>query len=365
MSKAETNSEKRNLQVQTFISQCLAIRKKQDFESINADIVSMIANIIHCEALGFRGIVITSFAGKFLDSTFDPTKDFYSCNPRSIFEKGIRLALLENNIPCGKSDPLNVAKAIKQINLEWAKGKRPMSVAQDVVNLLEYLFVKKTTKAEFQKIQAYFFLELSKQKIVATQIDMPERLDANSIKVANLLIEFMTAYPDGGATPQFFCGEILHLSFEDDPNLHVGGLDADVNATNTTSKKPGDIWIENSKGKLEKIYEITLKSVDNNRIEDCVQNLKRLKIAPSLEITFLCRIPEDTSSLTFEANANLMASRNHLFLFLDIRNFFYYGFIALTKEKQQKFIMDTQKFMNELKRKKAVRDAWKLLVSQL
>ena len=54
--------------------------------------------------------------GLHLNDSYDPLNNFYGCNPRSIFEGGIWYALQENGIPCGKSDPLNVAKNINELN---------------------------------------------------------------------------------------------------------------------------------------------------------------------------------------------------------------------------------------------------------
>jgi hypothetical protein len=357
------DAEERNLKVQTFINDKLSTSTTSSSHSISNDFKAMISNIINCPALGFRGIVLTSLAGKHVDKNYDPTKDFYACNPRSIFEKGIRLALMEKKIPCGKSDPLNVAKAIQQINKEWAKGKRPSAVAHDVAVLLEFMFNPSTPNKAYNNLQDHFFAELATQKREERELNLGSRKGTNSIHTAKLLIEFMTDFPDGGATPQFFCGEVLHLTFDDEPNLKVGGLDGDVNATNTTSKKPGDIWVEDVNDQLQKIYEITLKVVDANRLEDCVQNLEALNIDTSLEVVFLCRIPEDTSGLKLDSNSVMI--RNYLFQFLDIRKWFYYSFTTLTKEKQQAFLKDTQAFMNELKRKQVVRDAWELLVSSI
>ncbi|OBU08915.1 hypothetical protein AYY16_06780 [Morganella psychrotolerans] len=82
-------------------------------------------DLIYVKAMGFRGVVATALTGKFLDKDYDYLNDFYHCNPRSIFENGIFYAFQIMKIPCGKSDPLNVAKNNSILDENWAKGKRP------------------------------------------------------------------------------------------------------------------------------------------------------------------------------------------------------------------------------------------------
>ena len=74
--------------------------------------LSILKELIPIKAAGFRGIIITAIAGMHIDIKFRASENFYACNPRSIFEKGLHEVLQYYKIPCGKSDPLNVAKNI-------------------------------------------------------------------------------------------------------------------------------------------------------------------------------------------------------------------------------------------------------------
>ena len=69
-------------------------------------------------------------------------------------------ALQENGIPCGKSDPLNVAKNTSHLNEEWAKGKRPESAATAVVKFLS--IVMDSGRAKRARLIDFFFFRLWK-----------------------------------------------------------------------------------------------------------------------------------------------------------------------------------------------------------
>ena len=120
---------------------------------------TLLTDLIEIKTKGFRGIVVTALTGMHLDDQYDPLNDFYGCNPRSIFEQGIWYALQENDIPCGKSDPLNVAKNIQQLNEAWANGRRPQSAALAAVNFLRMVVRADETKRS--TLIDYFFYRLS------------------------------------------------------------------------------------------------------------------------------------------------------------------------------------------------------------
>ncbi|WP_222422812.1 hypothetical protein, partial [Yersinia bercovieri] len=96
---------------------------------------------------------------KFLDDSYDYLNDFYKCNPRSIFENGIFYAFQEMKIPCGKSDPLNVAKNNNVLDENWARGRRPQKTAMAAVDLLRVIS-SEVDDVIRQKIVNYFFFRL-------------------------------------------------------------------------------------------------------------------------------------------------------------------------------------------------------------
>ncbi len=140
----------------------------QDYQSVKG----ILDDLINVKAMGFRGLVATAITGKYLYPDFDPLNNFYSCNPRSIFEQGIFYAFEEKRIPCGKSDPLNVAKNINVLNNEWAKGKRPQKAAQAAVNFLKFM---KTARDKGKVVNFFFFRLLEYAKSIdSIEIKSPE-----------------------------------------------------------------------------------------------------------------------------------------------------------------------------------------------
>lgn len=131
------NVDQRNKFAAEFVSSKLDEAEGKDigdFSGIkNFDkLQKILDDLIWINARGFRGIVLTAIVGLEIDSSYDPLSNFYSCNPRSIFEKGIYFAL-KGRVPSGKSDPLNVAKNTNNLNKDWATGKRPEKAALAVV----------------------------------------------------------------------------------------------------------------------------------------------------------------------------------------------------------------------------------------
>ena len=98
-----------------------------------------VSPLINQKALGFREIVLTVIIARLYGIKFDPTTDFYKCNPRAVYEHGIRYVLEKLQIPCGKSGPLNVAKNQNALNQEWARGRRPEAAAQAAVAFMNTL----------------------------------------------------------------------------------------------------------------------------------------------------------------------------------------------------------------------------------
>jgi hypothetical protein len=137
-----SKTTKRNSDGRTYVNTKIAIAKTKstkDFPEFTekTSVYKLLTDLIEINVKGFRGIVVTALVGMHLIDDYDPLNDFYKCNPRSIFEEGIWYALKDNGIPCGKSDPLNVAKNTSQLDENWAKGRRPQSAATAVFKFLQ------------------------------------------------------------------------------------------------------------------------------------------------------------------------------------------------------------------------------------
>jgi len=293
-------------------------KKPEDFPEFGSstEVYKLLGELIEVNAKGFRGVVVTALTGLHLDNKYDPVNDFYGCNPRSIFESGIWYALQENGIPCGKSDPLNVAKNANQLNEDWAKGRRPQSSAMAVVKFLNIVMgLGKTKRA---RLIDYFFFRLWKYAKTITSYELVEIESSPESKQAlgSKLTDFTLKYPESGYLPQYLVSQLLLSVFKASEVKVLGGKES-VFGTNTTSKKPADIWLE-LEGVETNLYEITVKPVSKKRLDDSLEALKSTGHL-SHSVTFICRLPADVVEL--DVVNGCYTYRGKHFDFVDYRSF--------------------------------------------
>ena len=344
--------------VQTYIENSKKNYFSPDKLEIYREEILLLKDLIPIKTKGFRGVVLTAIIGKKIDFNLNPTNDFYQCNPRSIYEKGIYQILKSNKIPCGKSDPLNVAKNISKLDLEWAKGKRPESAAIAAVKFLRILEENwhKTSKRE--DLIRLFFIELLTYRDLVDSKNKKFIPTTNnfSLEFAERLSSFATNCPEGGEVPQYIVGLLILLLRENDTSYkEVKGVDESVFGTNTTSKKPSDIWEINSYDSYENLYEITVKNIDEKRLEDCANSLLGNKVYTK-EITFICRIPEDINDLNLKHNFLNYEGIN--FQFIDIRNFIKNTYILLSELQKKNFIILFENFIFDPNRSIKTKEYW-------
>lgn len=276
----------------------------------------MMTDLIEVQSKGFRGVVITAIVGKNLNPNFDPLENFYACNPRALFEGGIWDALTANNIPCGKSDPLNVAKNIQHLNEAWAQGRRPQSAALAAVQFLRLL--QGARAKEHEQLVNYFFYRLVRYSRSITDFDIAisDHADVSRQMLANKLIAFAVQFPESGTIPQLLIAKMLLAMFASSSTTVEGG-DESVFGTNTTSKKPADIWLNND-GKPTNLFEVTVKKVNNKRLDDCLDSLRALGLLEN-PVTFVCRFPNDIEEL--DVSGGSFRYKGKQFEFVDLGAF--------------------------------------------
>nr|WP_315468500.1 hypothetical protein [uncultured Undibacterium sp.] len=325
--------EERNYAGQYYVNTRLEVAKTKsdsdfmEFQS-SAEIHDLLSDLIEVNAKGFRGIVVTALTGMHLDASYDPLENFYGCNPRAIFEGGIWYALQENGIPCGKSDPLNVAKNANRLDANWAQGRRPQSAAMAVVNFLK--LVVDASKSKKARLIDYFFYRLWRFAQSVTTFELVEIINcaASRQAIGAKLIAFTLKYPESGTLPQFLVSQLLTAIFFES-NINVKGGNESVFGTNTTSKKPADIWLENNEIQTN-LYEVTVKPVNKKRLDDSLDALKSTGHF-ALPVTFICRFPEDIAGL--EIHDGTMIYKNKNFDFVDYRSFCSSLFAVLDDDK--------------------------------
>ncbi len=317
------------------------------------DLSVILNDLINVSAMGFRGVVATAITGKYLDKSYDPLNNFYACNPRAIFELGIFYAF-ENRVPCGKSDPLNVAKNINVLNEEWAKGKRPQKAAQAAV---DYLRIIESRQGDDQELVIdLFFYKLLEyaNSITAIETKLPDEQEWSNQLFASKLVRFVLEYPESGTTPQLVISRLLEKVYENS-NVKVEGGDESVFGTNTTSKKPADIWLELD-GSPFSLFEVTVKKVDFKRLDDCIQSLSTVDLL-DLPLHFICRLPADIDTL-HGINDGILKYKGKTFNFLDIR-FFIHSLSSLLKGTQIDEVMhELQAFVQKIDRPVKTKEGW-------
>ncbi len=320
-------------------------KKEKDFPEFDpsTEIHQLLTALIEVNAKGFRGVVVTALTGLHLNASYDPLNNFYGCNPRSIFEGGIWYALQENGVPCGKSDPLNVAKNVDQLNEDWAKGRRPQSAAMAAVNFLRT--VVKSGKTKRARLIDYFFFRLWKYAESVTSFQIAEIVASTESRqiLGNKLVEFTLRYPESGNLPQFLVSQLLSTAFRTSAIEVIGGSES-VFGTNTTPKKPADIWLE-VEGIETNLYEITVKPVTKKRLDDSLDALHSTGHL-NHSVTFICRIPNDVAELDVVHGSYTYKGKS--FDFIDYHAFCCSLSAVLSNEEFSSVLMNTAEFVQDM-----------------
>lgn len=302
----------------------------ESFSFVDSAVASELRALIEVNAKGFRGVVITSMVARYIDSSFSPFVDFYACNPRTIFEQAIWYVLTDYNIPCGKSDPLNVAKNTNILDEMWAKGKRPESAALAAVAFMRRYFNDETQEGR-ELLENYFFYKLLSYANTLANFTIKD-VDASNVArqwLANSLIAFSLGAPEAGATPQLLVSLLLEQVFSSS-RVKICGGEESVFGTNTTSKKPADIWMESPDGDVEIMFEVTLKKIDIKRLDDFIGSIESVDLR-DVPMSFVCRLPEDIASLS-DVDNGVLSYKGFSFEFVDYASFIRSHFSLLSHE---------------------------------
>ncbi|MGP5303273.1 hypothetical protein [Psychrobacter celer] len=352
-----TSSSHRNERAKLYITEQIEKarhKSESDFLSLTNynEISLLLTSLIDTKSKGFRGVVATALTGMYLDPSFDPLNNFYACNPRSIFENGIFFAF-QGQIPCGKSDPLNVAKNQYVLNEDWAAGKRPESAALAVVHFLEAVV---DNSSDRETLISFYFFRLVEyaEKVKAIDIKIPDSNSLSQQEIGHRLAVFVYTYPESGTTPQYVASLLFKAVYEKSSLIVVGGEES-VFGTNTTSRKAADIWIEEN-NKPVNLYEITVKKIDVKRLNDSLHALNDMNMIDS-NIHFICRLPEDVATLSIlkDGTYNYQGKK---FNFIDLRGFILTLVALLTTKQLKSIINELTSFIEDVERPISTKDGW-------
>jgi hypothetical protein len=319
---------------------------------------AVLERLIPINSDGFRGVTLTAIMGKFVRSDINTSTEFSSINPRSIFEKGIRPILKQHRIPTGASAPLNVAKNIQVLDEKWAEGRKPETAALAAVDYIRRVNRHWADAAMRDDLIMMFLQRLLAYaaEVASHDVDLAPIDGIVPIILAKRLAGFALAFPEGGSMPQFVAGALIAEARSTDTDFApIGGVEASVFGTNSTSNKPADLWETLSNGDFANLYEVTCKPVDTERLDAAVDSFAKLGL-PTTAITFVCRVPEDCLTLVLADGA--IIHRGVPFQFLDFAAFVETIFVMLTPVKQLATLERVALFVLDPARAVKTKSAW-------
>lgn len=312
---------------------------------------------------GHREITLTIVLARLLDPKFKASVNFYSCNPRSIYEGPIRTLLRKSGIPHKKSGPLNVAKNSQKINKDWAQNKRGDGMAMVVAELVKKIeLVDKNTLREFALVYVYRYLQEAKK---VARLNFKIQKIEDPLFLFNLSTDLISNVPDGGSTPQFIVGTLINNFNKDHDNKVITtGQEDSVSATNTTSKKPGDI-IEDFPDVRKRIYEITVKKFSVDRMIESHEAIKAFdKNGLISEVFVICRkedTPEEVNSSS--STAFLLGTAKYqdiVYYFISIFEWLQDKLLFMSAKSRANFYADLVAYVNEINTSEKVKEYFKV-----
>ena len=320
---------------------------------------------------GFREIVLVVAIARLLDSAYRASQDLYACNPRSprsLFEKPIKQALDEKGIPTRQSGPLNVAKGAERLNVQWAAGREPRHVADEVVRLVEVIERLAAEELEnFTKLLLHRFLQEAKT-IQGLMIIVEPQTDPAFLY--NLIKILINEAPDQGNTPQHIVGYLLESYHEDlQTGVRVQGHTDRASTTSITSKKLGDVSEELLNGVITSAYEVTVKGFGAQRVREAynaVQTYSSRTNINTREIIVLCRKQDVHPDVTAVSNLYLgsLQYQDVAFHFIEIYEWIISQLLRMTLDGRRTFFEKLQTYIANKDTSAKVKYVWSTIVQR-
>ena len=339
------------------------IEKKAEPEAL----VPLFDTLFRTTFRGFREILLLITVVKLGDPDYDPSTDFYSCSPRALYPAAIRPVLTELRIPRGLDGPLNVAKASQGINAEWATRRKPRQVAAAVLALLDHLATASPeSRHHFAVLLCRRFLAVSAQVAALAVEDPPE---SNPILLFDLCEDMIRSVPSAGNTPQRIVGYLIdaHLRQTASGATVTGHLDS-ASTTSTTSKKPGDICEWSPDGKPLRVYEVTVKRFDEQRIEEAASSIAawcREHGQAIDEVLVLCRSEDVPESIERQERSELLYGavehQGLRFVFADLTEWIAAAILRLSCDARVRFFEALHTYIAEPSTAIKVKERWRQL----
>ncbi|MFV9506294.1 MAG: hypothetical protein AB4911_17220 [Oscillochloridaceae bacterium umkhey_bin13] len=361
--KHSSKSDERNATVVQLLNRLFDEISNENYIA-DSDIEQSIDILFRTTIWGFREVVLVVAIARLIEPSYCASEDFYACNPRTLFEKPIKQVLDSKGIPSRQSGPLNVAKGTPRLNTQWAAGRKPRFVAEEVVQL-----VAKIEQISPQDLENFTKLLLRRFIAEALQVrksmlfvDPKSDLDL----LFRLTKSFIENTPDQGNTPQRIIGYLLE-SYHDQlaSNVTVHGHTDHASTTSTTSKKLGDIT-EESNGVMLLVYEVTVKGFGEQRIREAYASILQYAANSGLEakeIIVLCReqdVHPDVVPVT-SLYLGKLEYEGVVFYFLDIYEWIIAQLFRMSMASRRDFFDKLQSYVADKNTSEKLRYAWKAM----
>lgn len=335
-----------------------------DNGQVNQDVPLMqqIEVLFNTQAWGFREIVLVICIAHRLDSTFKASEDFYGCNPRTLYEKPIREELDRRGIPSRQSGPLNVAKGAKGINEQWAAGREPRSVANQVVSLVQQ--IEHMDRADLDNFTKLLLSRFLQERKVVEQLNVQAKPNSDAAYLYHMCERLIDSVPDGGNTPQRIVGYLLESYHEElQTGLIVSGHTDRASTTSTTSKKLGDITEEQIGGLIISAYEVTVKSFGRQRVREAYEAAQSYLAGAHVsnrEIVVICRKEDVHPDVTPVSSTYLgrLEYQDITFHFMDIYEWIMAQLLRMTADARTVFFTKLQNYIADKNTSAKVKLAW-------
>lgn len=305
---------------------------------------------------GHRELVLTVLMTRLLYPEYKATQNLYQYHPRSVYEKPIRTALREHGIPHKKSGPLNVAKNIKKLNIDWATDKNDEAVALAAVKIVEK--IESVSPEALEHFASAYISRYNKEATRVKDMEVVLPPQENPLFISALCTDLINYAPDGGATAQFIVGLLMEAGRKSrNSDVTVSGYTDSVSATNTTSKKPGDIIeLMNQSGK-ELVYEVTTKMFTDDRLIESHEAVRAYQRGVA-DVFVICRPVDVPEALETSPTAFLMASTQYeelSYYFVNIYDYIQAALLFITTDARRDFYNSLVTYVNDPNRAERVK----------
>lgn len=325
---------------------------------------SALNSIVAAKEPSYREILLCIIVQMMLDPTLKASKKWSAFKARGIYDQGpVKRFLEEQGIPHTKSGPLNISKAAEGINMVWATPRKSPEIATQVVEVVLYL-ESHNSIAEVQNVGVSLIKKLLKEAIRIQKLSVEVKPSTDPDYISDLCIKLIDNVPDSGNTPQQIVSKLLkcyHFSIHS--GIRVMGGDDRASVTSTTSNKPGDIS-EEWCNRILKVYEITVKPFDEERIVDsydCIEKFNQHSEQQIREVIVICR-PEDcpdqicASGLSFYLGS--IDHQNVRYYFWNIYEWVASMLQKMPDEGKEFFLHSLNCYINDVNISEAVKIEW-------